>query len=94
MRRNFDHRIEIAFPVLDEQRQAKLKAILTTQLVDSSKCWRLQNDGHSVRIHSGKTPHLRSQEQLYELMRYEHRGANRHGAARFVDQQTQIIDPG
>jgi polyphosphate kinase len=25
MRRNFDHRLEIAFPVLDEQHQAKLK---------------------------------------------------------------------
>jgi polyphosphate kinase len=84
MQRNFDHRVEIAFPVLDEQHQAKLKEILETQLADSSKCWRIQNDGHSVRIRSSETPHLRSQEQLYELMRYEHSGANGHPAARFI----------
>jgi polyphosphate kinase len=84
MRRNFDHRLEIAFPVLDEQHQAKLKEILETQLADSSKCWRIQNDGHSVRICSGETPHLRSQEQLHELMRSEHSSANGHPAARFA----------
>lgn len=55
MQRNFDHRVETAFSVLDEQHQeAKLKEILETQLADSSKCWRIQNDGHSVRIHPVK----------------------------------------
>ena len=83
MQRNFDHRVEIAFPVLDEQHQAKLKEILETQLADSSKCWRIQADGHSVRIRSRETEQLRSQEQLYELMRYENSGASAHPTARF-----------
>lgn len=83
MQRNFDHRIEIAFPVLDEQHQVKLKEILETQLADSVKCWRIQNDGASVRIRPGEAPYLRSQEQLYEVMRCEHSGANAHPTARF-----------
>ncbi len=42
MQPNFDHRVEIAFPVLDEQHQAKLKEILETQLADTAKCWRIR----------------------------------------------------
>jgi polyphosphate kinase len=83
MQRNFDRRVEIAFPVLDEQHQVKLKEILETQLADSVKSWRIQNDGTSVRIRAGEAPYLRSQEQLYEVMRYEQSGANAHPTARF-----------
>ena len=49
MQRNFDRRVEIAFPVLDEQHQAKLKKILEIQLGDNVKGWRIQPDGSSVR---------------------------------------------
>jgi polyphosphate kinase len=83
MQRNFDHRIEIAFPVLEERHQVKLKEILETQLADSVKCWTIQNDGTSVRIRAGEARYLRSQEQLYEVMRCEHGGANAHPTARF-----------
>ena len=50
MQRNFDRRVEIAFPVLDEQHQAKLKKILEIQLGDNVKGWRIQPDGSSVRM--------------------------------------------
>jgi polyphosphate kinase len=81
MQRNFDDRVEIAFPVLGEHHQSWLKDILETQLADGVKSWRLQNDGTSVRTRTGEAPHLRSQEQLYEVMRNEHSGANPHPAA-------------
>ncbi len=69
MQRNFDQRVEIAFPVLDEKHQAKLKEILEIQMADSVKSWRIQDDGTSVRIRGAGAAYLRSQEQLYEVMR-------------------------
>ena len=54
MQRNFDRRVEIAFPVLDGQHQAKLKEILDTQLADSVKGWRIQSDGSSLRMRTDR----------------------------------------
>jgi polyphosphate kinase len=39
MQRNFDRRVEIAFPVIDAQLQAKVKRILEIQLGDTVKGW-------------------------------------------------------
>lgn len=75
MQRNFDRRVEIAFPVLDEQHQAKLKKILEIQLGDNVKGWRIQPDGSSVRTPSEGSLSARSQEQLYEFIRAEPAGA-------------------
>jgi polyphosphate kinase len=71
MQRNFDHRVEIAFPVLDEQHQAKLKEILVVQLADNFKGWQVRHDGTSVRLRAEGVPQLRSQERLYEVMGQE-----------------------
>jgi polyphosphate kinase len=75
MPRNFDRRVEIAFPVLDEQHQARLKKILEIQLGDNVKGWRIQPDGSSVRIPCESSLAARSQEQLYEFIRAEQAGA-------------------
>ena len=80
MQRNFDRRVEIAFPVLDEPHQAKLKKILEIQLGDNVKGWRIQPDGSSVRTPSEGSLSARSQEQLYEFIRAEQAGtATRSG---------------
>jgi polyphosphate kinase len=71
MQRNFDHRVEIAFPVLDEQHRSKLKNILEVQLADKFKGWQVRHDGSSVRLRTEAVPQLRSQERLYEVMRHE-----------------------
>ena len=42
MQRNFDRRVEIAFPVVEEQHQAMLKKILEIQLGDNVKGWRIR----------------------------------------------------
>jgi polyphosphate kinase len=68
MQRNFDRRVEIAFPVLDVQHQAKLKEILEIQLSDTIKGWQMQPDGTSVKAQSEAAPTLRSQEHLHEIM--------------------------
>jgi polyphosphate kinase len=76
MQRNFDRRIEIAFPVLEGQHQAKLREILETQLADRVKGWRIQADGSSVRTYTEGADSTRSQERLYEIM-----GTERNGSA-------------
>jgi polyphosphate kinase len=71
MQRNFDRRVEIAFPVIDVQLQAKLKRILEIQLGDTVKGWWMQSDGTYVRRRNEGLPPLRCQEQLYELIESE-----------------------
>ncbi|HUR71983.1 MAG TPA: hypothetical protein VMZ02_08345, partial [Candidatus Limnocylindrales bacterium] len=75
MQRNFDRRVEIAFPVLDAQYQTKLKEILETQLADNVKGWRIQSDGSSVRMHSDGANSMRSQQRFYEIMDTERSGS-------------------
>jgi polyphosphate kinase len=67
MPRNFDRRVEIAFPVLDPVLQAQLREILETQLADNVKGWWMQSDGRYVRGSANGAATLRSQERLYEL---------------------------
>ena len=66
MPRNLDHRIEIAFPVLEPLLQRQVRDILETQLADTVKARRILGDGRSTRVGAGSAPMLRSQERLYE----------------------------
>jgi polyphosphate kinase len=68
MPRNLDHRIEIAFPVLDPVLQAQLREVLDVQLADNVKARTILPDGGSARIVPGDAPLVRSQERLYELI--------------------------
>jgi polyphosphate kinase len=68
MQRNFDRRVEIAFPVLDPVLQDRLKEILETQLTDNVKAWWMQSEGRYVRGTTNGAAPLRSQERLYELV--------------------------
>src|SRR5262245_26823871 len=69
MPRNLDHRVEIAFPILDPKLQGEVREMLDVQLRDTTKARLLQPDGTStrVRVVAGAEP-LRSQERLYELI--------------------------
>ncbi len=49
MQRNFDQRVEIAFPILDPVLQKRLKDILDTQLCDNIKGWWMHPDGSYLR---------------------------------------------
>jgi polyphosphate kinase len=66
MQRNLDHRIEIAFPVLEPKLQARVREILDAQLADTVKSRRIGPDGRSRRGASGNGHSLRAQEWLYE----------------------------
>jgi polyphosphate kinase len=67
MPRNLDHRVEVAFPVLDASLQAQLREVLDTQLADNVKARIILPDGRSGRIEAAGMPPVRSQERLYEL---------------------------
>jgi polyphosphate kinase len=68
MQRNFDRRVEIAFPVIEPALQHHLKDILETQLADSIKAWQMRSDGRYTRAAHSDQPPLRSQELLHELI--------------------------
>jgi polyphosphate kinase len=73
MPRNFNRRIEIAFPVLEPQIQKKLKDILELQLADTVKGWWMEPDGNYVRRRNKDIPALRFQESFYEMLQAEDR---------------------
>ena len=68
MLRNFDRRVEIAFPVIEPALQNHLKEILETQLADNVKGWHMHSDGRYGRAGAKDQIPLRSQERLYNLV--------------------------
>jgi polyphosphate kinase len=81
MPRNFDRRIEIAFPVIDPRLQARLKDFLELQLADTVKGWWMQSDGNYARRSNKDSPRLRFQEHFYEMLQAEHKSSAVKGVA-------------
>ena len=75
MPRNLDHRVEIAFPVLDPRLQSEIREVLEVQLTDTTKAREIQIDGSSARVRVGSGPPVRSQERLYGLVTAESRAS-------------------
>jgi polyphosphate kinase len=67
MPRNFDDRVEAAFPILDPALRARVRMILDIQLADTVKARRIMPDGTSEKIRADGRPALRSQERLYDV---------------------------
>ena len=80
MPRNFDRRIEIAFPVLEPRLQAKLRDFLELQLSDAVKGWWMQPGGNYVRNSNNDQPGLRFQERYYEILQAENRSSAAKGS--------------
>jgi polyphosphate kinase len=76
MERNFDHRFEIAFPILEAHHRDRLKEILEVQLNDRVKSWWLQPDGKWIRCAPDGVNPTRSQERLYELAQNNFNGTS------------------
>ena len=74
MPRNFNRRIEIAFPVLEPQLQTRLKSILELQLTDTIKGWWMKPDGSYERPPKRDNA-VRFQERYYETLMAEARSA-------------------
>ncbi|MCG4849808.1 RNA degradosome polyphosphate kinase, partial [Streptococcus gordonii] len=67
MTRNTEHRVEIAFPVLDPTCRALVHEYMSMQLRDNVKARSLSSDGNWVPVerHEGERP-FNSQEALLE----------------------------
>jgi polyphosphate kinase len=80
MPRNFNRRVEIAFPVIEPALQNRLKEILELQLADTVKSWQMQPDGSYSRKPSGKEP-IRFQECYYDKLQSDAHSAAGTGIA-------------
>jgi polyphosphate kinase len=67
MPRNLDHRVELAFPVLDAALRAELRHILELQLGDTEKAREILSDGSSQRLRARSGEGRRSQELLHSV---------------------------
>jgi len=81
MPRNFNRRIEIAFPVMEPQIRTTLKEILELQLADTVKAWWMKPDGSYVRRRNKDMSTLRFQERFYEILQAENRSSASKGPA-------------
>jgi len=67
MTRNMDRRVELLFPVEDQDNIEKLKFILNLSLMDTAKTRILQRDGKYRKIIKGKGLLIDSQKEFYRL---------------------------
>jgi polyphosphate kinase len=68
MPRNLDHRIEIAFPLVDPALRQQVREFLDMQLTDTVKARVIGPDGRSHRLERGGRPAVRAQDRAYELI--------------------------
>jgi polyphosphate kinase len=69
MPRNFRRRVEVMFPILDDQlKQRMIEEILGTMRADTTKGWLLRPDGHYERFPDRESG-LRSQQRFMEIAR-------------------------
>jgi len=68
MNRNIYNRIEVCFPIYDEQIKAEILSIINLQLNDNVQAVLLNKNIENVRIEPG-TPAVQSQLEIYKLLK-------------------------
>ena len=85
MPRNLDRRVEIIFPVEEEELKSKLKHILDVQLRDNLKAYRMNDEGEYVRIDRRGKVSLSSQAQFcQEAMEQNQEEIHKWNGRRFI----------
>ncbi len=69
MNRNIYHRIEVCFPVYDQQVKDELLKLVDLQLADNTQAVNLNAQLQNVARKPLNTPLVRSQQQIYELLK-------------------------
>ncbi len=70
MPRNFHRRVEVMVPIEDPVLRGRLQEVLSIQVNDTAKSWRLQSDGSYVRVTPKPgQPLLRCQQRFMEMTR-------------------------
>lgn len=85
MPRNLDRRVEIIFPVEDEEAKEKAKHILDIQLLDNLKAYYLTKEGDYVRLDKRGKTLLSSQDTFVkEALNKEKTGTDRYVGRAFI----------
>ena len=85
MPRNLDRRVEIIFPVEEEELKSKLKHILDVQLRDNLKAYRMNDEGEYVRIDRRGKVSLSPQAQFCkEAMEQNQEEIHKWNGRRFI----------
>ena len=84
MPRNLDRRVELMFPVQQEDLKGKVIEILRTQFNDNQKARALKPDGTYERVAAGKSDPVRVQEYLYQQSMEERERIRALAPVRFV----------
>ena len=66
MPRNLDRRVELMFPVQQQDLKEKVISILRAQMSDNQKARALKPDGAYERVAAGRADPVRVQEYLYQ----------------------------
>lgn len=67
MPRNFERRVELMYPILDEDNKEKLNQALTTALKDNCKAYELNSDGIYTKIQKSDSNPVNSQKDLLNI---------------------------
>jgi len=89
MGRNLDRRVELMFPVLQEDCRSRVLEVLEAQFADNQKARLLLPDGAYRAITPGKAEPSRAQEALYQKLRAEHDRILSTPPSRFVPLERQ-----
>ena len=74
MNRNLERRIELGFPVYDEDIKREVLEILELQLKDNTKARVLDSEHNNLLIPVGDGPRVREQLETYEYLKSAERG--------------------
>jgi polyphosphate kinase len=74
MNRNLERRIELGFPVYDEDIKKEVLEILEMQLKDNTKARVLDSEHNNLPKPEGDGPRVRAQLETYEYLRSAERG--------------------
>jgi len=71
MNRNFDHRIEVAVPILDKKLQEELRNMLEIQWNDNTKARLISYSLPNQYRHNDNPTSIRSQIEIYKYLKYK-----------------------
>jgi polyphosphate kinase len=89
MPRNLDRRVELMFPIQQQDLKEKVVEVLRAQMSDNQKARLLQQDGTYVKVTAGRADSIRVQEHLYQQALEERERARSLTPVRFVPIEGQ-----
>jgi polyphosphate kinase len=69
MNRNLERRIELGFPIYDEEIKREVLEILDMQLKDNRKARMLDSEHNNLKKQAGEGPEFRAQIETYNFLK-------------------------